>query len=102
MLYTIFPYTFSDPRLFPKKMTPHQSLVQVCSFIEMTTVYCVCVCVCVCEREREREREREQVHSLTVFSSVGITGEPEPMGEKELREASYAIDVFGEPLVCFY
>ncbi|XP_078338788.1 centrosomal protein of 104 kDa-like isoform X2 [Crassostrea virginica] len=32
-------------------------------------------------------------------SSSGITGEPEPMGEKELREASYAIDVFGEPLV---
>ena len=67
----------------------------------MTTVHC--------EREkerereeREREREREQVHSPTVFSSVGITGEPEPMGEKELREASYAIDVFGEPLVCFF
>ncbi|XP_056014610.1 centrosomal protein of 104 kDa-like isoform X6 [Ostrea edulis] len=32
-------------------------------------------------------------------SSTGITGEPEPLGEKELREASYAIDVFGEPLV---
>ncbi|XP_061197353.1 centrosomal protein of 104 kDa-like isoform X1 [Saccostrea echinata] len=32
-------------------------------------------------------------------SSAGITGEPEPMSEKELREASYAIDVFGEPLV---
>ncbi|KAK3104885.1 hypothetical protein FSP39_012411 [Pinctada imbricata] len=30
---------------------------------------------------------------------TGITGEPEPMTEKELREASYAIDVFGEPLV---
>ena len=56
MLYTIFPYTFSDPRLFLKKMTPHQSLVQVCSFIEMTTVYCVCVR----ERERKRERERER------------------------------------------
>lgn len=32
---------------------------------------------------------------------TGITGEPEPMGEKELREASYAIDAFGEPLVCY-
>ena len=30
----------------------------------------------------------------------GITGEPEPMSEKDLREASAAIDVFGEPLVC--
>ena len=29
----------------------------------------------------------------------GITGEPEPMSEKDLREASAAIDVFGEPLV---
>ncbi|KAL3861939.1 hypothetical protein ACJMK2_007949 [Sinanodonta woodiana] len=28
-----------------------------------------------------------------------ITGEPEPMSEKEMREASSAIDVFGEPLV---
>ncbi|XP_052715307.1 centrosomal protein of 104 kDa-like isoform X2 [Crassostrea angulata] len=32
-------------------------------------------------------------------TNTGITGEPEPMGEKELREASYAIDAFGEPLV---
>ena len=32
-------------------------------------------------------------------SSGGITGEPEPMTEKDLREASTAIDVFGEPLV---
>lgn len=32
-------------------------------------------------------------------SSSGITGEPEPMTEKDLREASTAIDVFGEPLV---
>ena len=31
--------------------------------------------------------------------SAGITGEPEPMTEKDLREASNAIDVFGEPLV---
>lgn len=29
----------------------------------------------------------------------GITGEPEPLSEKDLREASVAIDVFGEPLV---
>ena len=28
-----------------------------------------------------------------------ITGEPEPMSEKDLREASTAIDVFGYPLV---
>ncbi|XP_052225713.1 centrosomal protein of 104 kDa-like isoform X2 [Dreissena polymorpha] len=29
----------------------------------------------------------------------GITGEPEPLSEKDLREASAAIDIFGEPLV---
>lgn len=29
----------------------------------------------------------------------GITGEPEPLTEKDLREASSAVDVFGEPLV---
>lgn len=28
-----------------------------------------------------------------------ITGEPEPLSEKDMREASAAIDVFGEPLV---
>lgn len=32
-------------------------------------------------------------------NSVGITGEPEPLTEKDLREASNAIDVFGEQLV---
>ena len=31
--------------------------------------------------------------------TVGITGEPEPLTEKDLREASNAIDVFGEQLV---
>ncbi|XP_060603860.1 centrosomal protein of 104 kDa-like isoform X3 [Ruditapes philippinarum] len=29
----------------------------------------------------------------------GITGEPEPLSEKDMREASAAVDVFGEPLV---
>lgn len=29
----------------------------------------------------------------------GITGEPEPLSEKALREASPAIEVFGEALV---
>lgn len=29
----------------------------------------------------------------------GITGEPEPLTEKALREASPAIEVFGEALV---
>ena len=32
-------------------------------------------------------------------TASGITGEPEPMSEKDLREASTAIDVFGYPLV---
>ena len=32
-------------------------------------------------------------------TSSGITGDPEPMTEKDLREASTAIDVFGEQLV---
>ncbi|CAG2208797.1 CEP104 [Mytilus edulis] len=32
-------------------------------------------------------------------TAVGITGEPEPLTEKDLREASAAIDVFGEQLV---
>lgn len=29
----------------------------------------------------------------------GIAGEPEPLSEKALREASAAVDVFGEALV---
>eukprot|EP00062_Callorhinchus_milii_P012732 gi/632960076/ref/XP_007895989.1/ PREDICTED: centrosomal protein of 104 kDa isoform X2 [Callorhinchus milii] len=32
-------------------------------------------------------------------SGSGMTGEPEPLTEKALREASFAIDVFGEALV---
>ncbi|XP_078281538.1 centrosomal protein of 104 kDa-like [Rhinoraja longicauda] len=32
-------------------------------------------------------------------SGSGITGEPEPLTEKAFREASFAIDLFGEALV---
>lgn len=35
----------------------------------------------------------------TDSAGGAITGEPEPMSEKDMREASAAIDVFGEPLV---
>ena len=65
ILYTIFPYTFSDPRLFPKKMTPRQSLVQVCSFIE-SCLYKDDNCT-LWERERERERERTGTFSHCFF-----------------------------------
>jgi hypothetical protein len=41
---------------------------------------------------------RNSVKQCLVFT-VGITGEPEPLTEKDLREASNAIDVFGEQLV---
>ena len=41
---------------------------------------------------------RNSVKQCFVFT-VGITGEPEPLTEKDLREASNAIDVFGEQLV---
>ncbi|XP_030077943.1 centrosomal protein of 104 kDa isoform X2 [Microcaecilia unicolor] len=44
----------------------------------------------------EPEPEEE---SIIDTSRSGITGEPEPLTEKSLREASFAIEVFGETLV---
>ncbi|XP_029434701.1 centrosomal protein of 104 kDa isoform X2 [Rhinatrema bivittatum] len=44
----------------------------------------------------ELEPEEE---SISDTSRSGITGEPEPLTEKSLREASFAIEVFGEALV---
>ncbi|XP_054705603.1 centrosomal protein of 104 kDa isoform X1 [Grus americana] len=44
----------------------------------------------------EPERTEEEINDTP---SGGITGEPEPLTEKALREASPAIEVFGEALV---
>ncbi|XP_033763312.1 centrosomal protein of 104 kDa-like isoform X1 [Pecten maximus] len=41
----------------------------------------------------------EEEEQVVETGGGGITGEPEPMSEKDLREASAAVDVFGEPLV---
>ncbi|XP_069110819.1 centrosomal protein of 104 kDa-like isoform X1 [Argopecten irradians] len=43
--------------------------------------------------------EEEEQPVVESGGGGGITGEPEPMSEKDLREASAAVDVFGEPLV---
>ncbi|XP_021361022.1 centrosomal protein of 104 kDa-like isoform X2 [Mizuhopecten yessoensis] len=41
----------------------------------------------------------EEEEQVVDTGGGGITGEPEPLSEKDLREASAAVDVFGEPLV---
>ncbi|XP_041129339.1 centrosomal protein of 104 kDa-like isoform X2 [Polyodon spathula] len=43
--------------------------------------------------------EPETPESATTARSTGITGEPEPMTEKAVREASFPIEVYGEGLV---
>ncbi|KAJ8320817.1 hypothetical protein KUTeg_002404 [Tegillarca granosa] len=43
--------------------------------------------------------EEDENQPLPADQTGGITEGPEPMTEKDLREASSAIDVFGEPLV---
>ncbi len=36
---------------------------------------------------------------MHVVPAGNVTGEPEPMGEKDQREAAIVIDTFGLPLV---
>ncbi|WAR15731.1 CE104-like protein [Mya arenaria] len=43
--------------------------------------------------------EEEEDPAPPDTASGGITGEPEPLSEKDMREASAAIDIFGEALV---
>ncbi|XP_053379398.1 centrosomal protein of 104 kDa-like isoform X2 [Mercenaria mercenaria] len=43
--------------------------------------------------------EEEPVEPPPDSAGGGITGEAEPLSEKDMREASAAVDVFGEPLV---
>lgn len=43
--------------------------------------------------------EEEPAEPPPDSAGGAITGEPEPLSEKDMREASAAVDVFGEPLV---
>ena len=53
-------------------------------------------------RPSVQEVDDEQPPPPDTAGGGAITGEPEPMSEKDMREASAAIDVFGEPLVRIY